>query len=336
MIKNNGRHNYRSPVLKSNIPQPSLLLDFSNSLSLGPLVTFSRSTTATYTNSSGILTSANIDTSRFGYNPTTLQSLGLFLEESRTNILLNSLLNGTNLSTQTVTTTAVPYTLSFYGTGTIVLSGTNVSTQVGTGTYPSRKVFTFTPTAGSLILTVTGTVQYAQLEIGSSATSFIPTAGSQVVRGADLAAITGSNFTSWYNATEGTLLVTSIHANLSTRNSAFISDGTSSNRMGITTVAGAYETYRFQSSSGNYFASDNVICGDNIPSKIAISYKASNQNMAVNGRAVAVTSQAVIPTVNTLYIGADATGLNQLNGYVSTLTYYPQALTSTQLQTLTT
>ena len=44
MLRNNGRHNFRSPYF----PQPSLVLDFAGTGTLDPRVTFTRSTTAPY------------------------------------------------------------------------------------------------------------------------------------------------------------------------------------------------------------------------------------------------------------------------------------------------
>ena len=46
----------------------------------------------------------------------------------------------------------------------------------------------------------------AQLEQGAFPTSYIPTSGSTVTRAADNAKITGTNFTDFYNQTEGTIL----------------------------------------------------------------------------------------------------------------------------------
>src|SRR6478609_6622171 len=59
----------------------------------------------------------------------------------------NLLLNSAVLATQSKTLDVTPYTLSFYGTGTVTLSGGHVAAVVGTGT--TRKTYTFTPTAGS-------------------------------------------------------------------------------------------------------------------------------------------------------------------------------------------
>ena len=193
---------------------PRMALDFTTA-SLDSRVTFTRAgNTATVTNSSGVIAAINANLPRFDYDPTTLVCKGLLIEESRTNLLLNSLLNGTSLATQLVTTTAAAHTLTFYVTGQIVLTGTSSATVVGTGAYPTRTTLTFTASVGVLTLTVTGTVQYAQLEIGAFATSFIPTAGSQVTRTADTATMTGTNFTSWYNFSEGAIYTETSAKNL--------------------------------------------------------------------------------------------------------------------------
>lgn len=75
----------------------------------------------------------------------------------------NVLLNTATLSTQNVTTIAANYVLSFKGTGTVTLSGTSTAGPlVGTGVN-DRVNLAFTPTAGTLTLTVSGSVTNARL-----------------------------------------------------------------------------------------------------------------------------------------------------------------------------
>lgn len=178
---------------------PKLALDFTTA-SLDPRITFTRTTgasnPATYIDSSGVITAATNNQPRFDYDPVTLVCKGLLIEESRT----NSLLNSDTLSTQSVTVTAAARTLSFYGTGQVVLSGAYSATVTGNGAYPTRTTLTFTPSAGTLTLTVTGTVQYAQLEAGAFATSYIPTTTTALTRNADVAKMTGTNFSDWYSS----------------------------------------------------------------------------------------------------------------------------------------
>ena len=69
---------------------------------------------------------------------------------------VNLLLATATLSTQSVTSSATTYTLSFTGTGTVALSGT------ATGAL-SAGTNTFTATAGTLTLTVSGSVTLADL-----------------------------------------------------------------------------------------------------------------------------------------------------------------------------
>lgn len=184
----------------------TLMLDFLTG-SLDGRIKFTRASSATYFNSAGVITSANNNVPRFDYSPTTLLPRGLLLEGARTNILLDSLIDGTILSTQSVTVTAQAYTLSFYGTGQIVLSGAASATITGTGAFPTRTTYTFTPSAGSLTATVTGTVQYAQIEAGDFASSFIPTAGAAATRAADSAVMRGASFSNWYTPNAGSIVL---------------------------------------------------------------------------------------------------------------------------------
>jgi len=75
---------------------PSLDLRFADNKSLvdattgASLVTFTRASSGTFVGSDGVLRSATTDEPRFDHNPTTGESLGLLVEEQRTNLLLRS------------------------------------------------------------------------------------------------------------------------------------------------------------------------------------------------------------------------------------------------------
>lgn len=77
----------------------------------------------------------------------------------------NELVGTAALATQNVTSKALQYVLSFWGTGSVTLSGTSTAGPLaGTGA-GDRVSLTFTPTAGTLTLTVSGTATNAQLEV---------------------------------------------------------------------------------------------------------------------------------------------------------------------------
>ena len=76
----------------------------------------------------------------------------------------NLLVSTATLSTQNVTVAAIPHTISFGGAGTVTASGAHVGALTNGQT--------FTPTAGTLTLTVAGSVTTAQLERGSVVTPY--------------------------------------------------------------------------------------------------------------------------------------------------------------------
>lgn len=72
--------------------RPSLFLDFANKKSLtdrisgNNLITFTRTSTGTYVGADGLIKSATTNEARFDHNPSTRESLGLLIEDSRYNI----------------------------------------------------------------------------------------------------------------------------------------------------------------------------------------------------------------------------------------------------------
>ncbi len=94
-----------------------------------------------------------------------IHSRGYHAYGALTNLLLNAGQN-TALTTQSVTATAAAHTIAFIGTGSVTLSGTGSGTLNGTGA-TNQVALTFTPTAGSLTVTVTGDVRYAVLMLGN-------------------------------------------------------------------------------------------------------------------------------------------------------------------------
>ena len=69
---------------------PTLDLDFANSKTLDPRITFTRASGGSYVGADGLIKYAGVNEARFDHNPVTGESLGLLVEESRSNLLLRS------------------------------------------------------------------------------------------------------------------------------------------------------------------------------------------------------------------------------------------------------
>ena len=312
--------------------KPTLNLNFAKTKILDPRITFTRNSIGTYFDQYGVLITAQANQARFDHDPVTGESLGLLIEESRTNLLLNS----ASLSTQSVTTSAVAYTLSFYGAGTVTLSGSGTGTLVGSGSFPSRVSLTFTPTAGSLTLTVTGSVQYAQLEVGSFPTSYIPTTSAQVTRAADVAVMTGTNFSSWYRQDEGTLYgagAVPVTTQPGQRLFAYAFNAASNNGIGT-----GYSAAVFNGIVVDGAVQANMVGGSysaNTENKTALAYRANDFSLAANASSIGADTAGSVPAVDSLAIGRYTPAGNIVNGHIKKIAYYPKRLSNTELQALT-
>jgi hypothetical protein len=270
---------------------------------------------------------------RFDYDPVTLERKGLLVEDQRINLLLNSSIAGTNLATQNITTTAAARTLSFYGTGTVTLSGTHAATVVGLGAYPTRTTYTYTPTAGTLTLTVSGTVQYAQDELGAFATSFIPTAGASVTRAADIAVIQGSNFYSWYNQNANSLYARFDTPASGNRNIIAVDNGTANNHVKLRTE-GTDPYLRSSYVGTEMVALDLGIVAANTAYKIATGYSINNYAGVINAGTVGTDTTATTPLASVMRLGTDQAGA-YLNGHLYSVSSFNSNLPQSTLTGIT-
>jgi hypothetical protein len=76
----------------NNFPsvRPTLDLDFANSKTLDPRITFTRASGGSYVGADGLIKLAGVNEARFDHDPVTGESLGLLIEEARTNLLTDS------------------------------------------------------------------------------------------------------------------------------------------------------------------------------------------------------------------------------------------------------
>lgn len=309
---------------------PRLAIDFTSAVADARVTTTRANATATRTNSNGVIEIVGANLPRFDFDPNTLTCLGQLIEASRTNLFLNSLIDGTSLSTQNVTLAAVAYTLSFYGTGSITISGGHSATVVGDGAYPTRKTYTFTPTAGSSTFTVSGTVSFAQIEAGSFATSFIPTAGTSVQRNADAVTMTGTNFSSWYNASEGTI-VTELAGTAALFGGVTFSDGTAANTIDLLSASSRATGTITVSTAGQFFSAPLAIVSKSI-NKYALAYKLNDTIFSASAVIGTQDTNCLVPTVNRAVIGFYPAASSYLNGHIKNLYFYPQRITNAETQ----
>ena len=180
-----------------------------------------------------------------------------------------------------------------------------------------------------------------QIEIGSFATSYIPTAASSVTRNFDYPVISGSNFSSWFNNTAGTVYVEAKAAlNAASGGAPFVylvdSAQGSQNDLYIDNDSGNARLYAWD--KGSAVVSMNlstVTAGTSY--KIAGAYKLNDYAASKNGDAVVTDTSATVPAnLSQMIIGRDIFNALSLNSTIKKIAYYPIRLTNAELIGMTT
>ena len=357
---------------------------------------------------------------RFDHAPVTGESLGLLIEESRTNLVLNSvsgvlhaasnmtgptsvygpggtdtafqyLSTGGTVASRITLSSVFASSLTQY-TATIYVKGVNYNTVTfgfGSGGFGSnsRRVFfldtlTTDGVGGSaaavsiedagngwrrLRITTTATTYasgiYAyldlggiaseahttdqgfqiygfQVEAGSFPTSYIPTSGSAVTRAADVADITGTNFSSWYNQSEGTVFASFDFLDFASIPAIWtFKDNLNNSQNYISLVSKSSGQLKYASNDTNVSQWSKSMVGAvsiNTPVRTASVYKTDDIAFSVDGALPVTDTAATITTaVDKLNLGFIYAGTSQLNGHISRLAYYPYRLADATLQEIT-
>ena len=398
----------------------SLDLNFQNMTTSGfdSRITFTRASSGTYFDGSGILQTASTNVPRLDHSPTTLQSLGLLIEEQRTNLvtysaefdnaawtktnatitantivapdgtltadaLVEDTTNGVHRAFQFPSVAGATHTHSCYvkagtrsffyfdatdsggvrrvvwfdvSTGTVgtVQSGWTNASIVPQGNGWFRCSASLNMQAGTNLMIcgfasansisvytgngqVAGYLWGAQLEVGAFPTSYIPTTVAAATRNADVASMTGTNFSSWYNATEGTLYAEAAFVGLATaRQVVNVSDNSANNLISIQTNPSTATSSRMNVISGGTTQSSLGFASAftaGVFSKNAGTYKTDDFAFSSNGATATTDTSGTVPSVTQLQIGALLTTTSNI--HIRRIAYYPVRLSNDQLQALT-
>lgn len=432
--------------ISQNFPntRPSLNLNFARSKTLDPRITFTRTSTGTYVDESGVIRNAVADEPRFDHDPVTGECLGLMIEEGRTNyfhgtqpgsggtvsdgnvvgadgvIAKKFVPNAGSVSFPSInsrTNYTIPAGLQVNG-GTVDISFTGYIAALADDLYTPDIVIQISTGASNSIYaellpnlsngtvwsksgigvngvteliapqitlmpfgmykitwsirytqgaTIRDTVSYylqcrqkgaspanttgvytadgvngfqyscLQYEIGSFPTSYIPTTTTSVTRTPDNASMTGTNFSSWYNPTEWTLMIAArrnYSGNFLTYpNLARINDGTVNNNVAFYGAQGSPQFTNYSINSGG--VNQTPYEAINVPTtsqfKMIQALKENDSTFGGNGTLTTTDTSVLMPVgVNQLLIGVGNWG-----GTIQQLTYYPVRLPNATLQTLT-
>ena len=172
----------------------------------------------------------------------------------------------------------------------------------------------------------------AQIEAGSGVTSYIPTAASAVTRDADVATITGTNFSDWWQAGKGSALVRARPSTVSgTRPLIQFDDTTADNIIALRGNTTNPELY-VRAGGSDQAQIDAGTIAANTSYRLAGAWATDNCAASVNSGTPVLDGVATIPVVTQARLGSD--GTNYLNGHLESVDYYNERVLNAGLQVI--
>lgn len=143
--------------------------------------------------------------------------------------------------------------------------------------------------------------------------------------------MSGANFTSWFNAGQGTFYG---EANLSNGGRYFHTVKTGASAQ----IEGVQQTTYFEAFvyTTDIQAQINIAAARFVNRRVALAYQVNDIAACVSGGTVGVDTNAILPLdLNAFYVNSYGTSGPLGSGTVKKVAYYPQRLTDAQLQALT-
>jgi hypothetical protein len=171
----------------------------------------------------------------------------------------------------------------------------------------------------------------AQLETGEL-TSYIPTVAAAVTRNADVATITGTNFSDWWQAGKGSALVRARPSTVSgTRPWVQFDDATADNIIALRGNTTNPELY-IRTSGSDQAQIDAGTIAASTRYRLAGAWATNDCAASLNSGTPVLDGAATIPTVTQARLGSD--GTNYLNGHIEAIEYYDERVLNASLQVL--
>jgi hypothetical protein len=185
----------------------------------------------------------------------------------------------------------------------------------------------------------------AQLEAGAFPTSYIATTSASVTRNADQASMTSTNFSSWYNASEGTAFWQGNFIGVGNGTLAFgysISDGNVNERifMAARNASDLISTLVVNDNASQVVGLSSPDPRDtaviNQTYKTASTFKLNDFAHTLDGRTPATTNSGTLPTVNKISLGSNENNSSGfLGGHIAKFYYWNTRRPNEILQNLT-
>lgn len=173
----------------------------------------------------------------------------------------------------------------------------------------------------------------AQLEAGGFPTSYIPTTSAAATRAADVATMTGVNFSSWYRQSEGALIVRARVPGFAgignAGNIIHVSDGTNNNVIALRILGETAGADLFIATGGvSQVDTNEQSVAVNTRFIIAAGYKINDFAISVTGSAAITDVVGTIPTLTQMQLGASG------SAWIEGISYYPKRVSNAELQGL--